>query len=57
MKSSATFYEKYYYSGEKTVRLWLCYSVIRQITYCQPFSLLEDRLKNKHNTWLDGYDD
>ncbi|VVC42705.1 Hypothetical protein CINCED_3A023245 [Cinara cedri] len=60
--SRTTFHEKYYYSvesitGAKTNRLWLCYSIIRQVAYCQPCSLFGNRIKIKQTTWLDSYDD
>jgi len=49
--SNLTFNEKYYYtgssvSGGKTIRQWLCYSIIRQVAYCQPCTLFGNRLKN-----------
>lgn len=60
--SNLTFNEKYYYSGSpmsggKTIRLWLCYSIIRQVAYCQPCTLFGNRLKNKQTAWIDGFYD
>ncbi|XP_050523324.1 zinc finger MYM-type protein 5-like [Daktulosphaira vitifoliae] len=60
--SNLSFNEKYYYSGSsmsggKTIRLWLSYSIIRQVAYCQPCTLFGNRLKNKQTSWIDGFDD
>lgn len=60
--SNLTFNEKYYYtgssvSGGKTIRQWLCYSIIRQVAYCQPCTLFGNRLKNKQTPWIDGFYD
>lgn len=39
------------------IRLWLCYSIIRQVAYCQPCTLFGNRLKHKHTPCIDGYND
>jgi len=60
--SNLTFNEKYYYSGSsvpggKSIRLWLCYSIICQVAYCQPCTLFGNRLKNKQTKWVEGFYD
>ncbi|KAL4084862.1 hypothetical protein QTP88_027741 [Uroleucon formosanum] len=39
------------------MRLWLCYSIILQVAYCQPCTLFGNRLKNKQTSWIGGFYD